>query len=241
MYYICVAFSELRKQFLIVIYEITLENSRHYLNAFHSRMIFTSTVILLWMFGLMIHYIFSPSVTHVTSNNDFYGEMLSWLDLVQLVAILFIFVGCFIHDGKYAVFVNGMISHDGCARSQNNLLQLHQHWNDIYFERERERLLGFTPTFLHKQSGKKTDMTDDMKEDDEKYPRRAVVSLNSIDSQSTNISNTEYHEMSESTDWNEVERRDDGELKGAMNLLLGKSVSDSFVHGPSKYFPSFYE
>jgi len=220
----------------LIFCEIILDDARYHLSPYHSRLIYMLSIVFIWCSNIIIHY------TQPTPNESDYGGRLSWYDLIDLMGLLFIIGGLLIHDDKYTVFVNKMIEHNDTICEQYKLFKLHEYWHNVYFNREKSRLLGHSPNYL-----------------DPEYQSDTEYSIMSVTNTTTNTANTRNNQMyvdienallnstksagraEEEDDLLSIETCDDGKLKGAMQLLLGKDMNDSFQHKPAKYYPAFYE
>eukprot|EP01084_Bolivina_argentea_P262112 443177_1 len=213
----------------VIFYEIILEDSRYHLSSYHSRIIYVLTIIFIWCCNLLIHYFVSTTYDNDQYESK-YGEILSWYNLIELMGLLFIIGGLLVHDDKYVVFINKLIEHNDTIKEQYKLFKLHEYWNNIYFTREKSRLLGHSPNYLIPGYQSDTEYS--------------IISK----SMTHTLSNTYYHIDNTLSNNNEkeeqclsIQTRDDGNLKGAMHLLLGKDMNDSYYNKPSKYYPAFYE
>jgi len=210
---------------------IVLEDSRYHLSPGHSRGIFVASLVLLWASNVAVYY---------ASGEQNYGAAVSWYDLIALMGVLFIVGGLLIHEDRFVVMVNAMGCHSDSVGEQYKVFKVHEYWHNVYFDREKSRLLGHSPEYLVPGYHSETEYSVMSQE-------LTGTTTTTATATQTRLLQINPPEMSMSEQQAEQlyslmpEFKDDNELKGAMNLLLGKDSTEPFKNKPSKYYPAFYE
>ena len=234
----------------IMINTIIKELSKSYLTSYHSKMIYFIIIILIWCIDLGTHYIFTPNADKISGydgNNLFYGEIITWYTVLQGGALLFVILGVILFDEKYVVYINGMIEHNGLIVKQQRVDQLTKYWNDIYYEKEKERLCGFSPVHLKVEHDEYNNNNNNNYGNSLDDPSITPHGNNNNNYRHDSFDSYGNLEESETSKWNYHElsvnsyKRDGTQLEGTINLLIGDGVTGALKNGPSKYWPALYE
>ena len=230
----------------IMVNTIIMELSKSYLTSFHSKLIYFVTILFIWICDLSIHYLYDPKIDKISgykknhNDDEFFGEIITWYTILQGGAFLFIILGIVLFDEKYVVYLNGMIEHNGLIIKQQRIDQLTKYWNDVYYQKEKERLCGFSPVHLKYDEYNNNDAYDDGGTSGPSITPHYGHHNDSFDSygnlEESEASKWNYHELSVNS-----LKRDGTQLEGTINLLIGDGVTNALTHGPSKYWPALYQ